>query len=163
MISINIYEIIMQLLNFLLLLYLLNRFVIRALVAFIQKRADGIQQNIDAALHNKNETEALLAQQKELLKQARQEAQGIRQKAEEATKKEKEQAMEQAQKEAKALLEQTQKDIHQQVKQVKHDVVNQMGHLLALLSRQLLQQDISPEKRDQLVDQALTKLKTHDA
>ena len=42
MISINIYEIIMQMVNFLILLYLLNRFLIKPLSEFIEKRSSAV-------------------------------------------------------------------------------------------------------------------------
>ena len=88
MISINLYEIAFQIINFLILLYLLNRFLTKPLSQFLTNRSESIKQNIEAAESSRTDAEKILKEQKELLKQAHQESQEIRKKAEESSKKE---------------------------------------------------------------------------
>jgi F-type H+-transporting ATPase subunit b len=97
-ISINIYEIIMQMVNFLILLYLLNRFLIKPLSEFVESRSAGIKSDIDNAKKNKNDSQALLDEQKQLLNDARQEAKSIREKAEQSSVVERDQILQNAKK-----------------------------------------------------------------
>ena len=82
MISINVYEIFMQMVNFLILLYLLNKFMIKPLGEFMDKRSKDLDESIKLTESNKIDSEKLLEEQKNLLKEARIEAKQIREKAE---------------------------------------------------------------------------------
>ncbi|RAP33118.1 ATP synthase F0 subunit B, partial [Candidatus Marinamargulisbacteria bacterium SCGC AAA071-K20] len=106
MISINIYEILMQTLNFGLLLWLLNKFLIKPLQKYLDERSDSIKGNIDSAKSSNDEAAALVTQQKGLLKEARVEAKDIREKTEFAAKKEHEEMISKTKEESKRLIDQ---------------------------------------------------------
>ena len=91
MISINIYEIAMQMVNFMVLLFLLNKFAIKPLSQFLETRAASIKEDIETAESNKVDSEKLLEEQKELFQKAREEAKEIRLNVEQSSKVEREQ------------------------------------------------------------------------
>ena len=88
MISINPYEIILQIINFGILYFLLRRFLAKPLSSLLSNRANMIKHNIESAELNKRKADELLNEQKEVLKSAQLEAQAIRQKAEDAAENE---------------------------------------------------------------------------
>ena len=87
MISINPYEIILQIINFGILYWLLKKFLAKPMAKFLSDRSNLIKHNIETSELNKKKSEELLAQQKETLKSAQVEAQTIRKKAEDAAQK----------------------------------------------------------------------------
>ena len=88
MISINFYEIIWQIINFCVLLFFMKKLLYQPLVSFLEKREKSIESDIKHASDSKTQSDTLLGEQKEALKSALLEARDIREKAEEASKKE---------------------------------------------------------------------------
>ena len=158
MISINIYEIIMQMVNFLILLYLLNRFLIKPLSEFIEKRSGDIKREIDEAKNNKEQSEKLLEEQRVVLNDARQEAKTIREKAEENSQKEKEMIVAGAKKESDQLLNQAKKDIELVVDKAKKDLVNEVGEISVTLAESVLKRTIDHKDKENLISDGLKKI-----
>ncbi len=158
MISINIYEIIMQMVNFLILLYLLNRFLIKPLSEFIEKRSGDIKSDIETAKENKEESSKLLEEQKSVLNNARQEAKSIREKAEQISLKEKEQVLSDAKKESEQMLKQARKDIDLVVDKAKKDLVNEVGQLSITLAETVLKRTIDHKDKETLISDGLNKI-----
>ena len=159
MISINIYEIVMQMVNFVILVWLINRFLVKPVGEFLNNRAQGIKDDIEQASKNKTETESLVSEQKELLKNARLEAQQIRQKTEEAVQKEREQLISAAKEESANIVGQAKKEIQSDVSKAKKDLLNQIGDLTVLLSERILKRTLSDSDKQRLVAENLENLK----
>ena len=64
MISINPYEIILQMINFGILYYLLKRFLAKPLSSMLKNRANTIQHNLENAEMSKRKASELLTEQK---------------------------------------------------------------------------------------------------
>ncbi len=158
MISINIYEIIMQMVNFLILLYLLNRFLIKPLSEFIEKRSSDIKTDIQDAKNNKEQSEKLLEEQRSVLNDARQEAKSIREKAEENSQKEKEMIIAGAKKESDHLINQAKKDIELVVDKAKKDLVNEVGEISVTLAESVLKRTIDHKDKETLISDGLKKI-----
>ena len=158
MISINIYEILMQMVNFLILLFLLNKFLINPLSEFIENRSSGIQSNIDDAFRNKEESESLLIEQKEMLNSARKEAKSIRDKSVEITKSEKQQILNTAKKESESLMTKTKKDIELAIKKAKKDLINELGQLSVTLAESVLKRKIDHKDKEAIIDEGVNKI-----
>ena len=90
MISTNLFEITFQIVNFLILLWLLNKLLFKSLVSYLDKRQDIIKSDLELAKSNKLESEKIIEKQNESLQQALLEAKSIREKAEDSSKKERE-------------------------------------------------------------------------
>ena len=71
MISINPYEIVMQIVNFSVLFFLLKRFLFKPLVEFLDSREAQIQGALDDAKQSKASAEQLLQDQEAALKESR--------------------------------------------------------------------------------------------
>lgn len=151
MISINIYEIVMQIVNFMILLYLLKRFLFTPLISFLDKREETIGSAISSAEDNKVKAAELLEKQEKLLKDARLEARDLRQKAEEAGKKEREQVLNQAKKEASQLIESARNDLAQDVERAKKELVNFTGDLSIKITKNIVKTDLSDSQHQQVV------------
>lgn len=157
MISINIYEIIMQMINFCILWWLMSRFMIKPLGRFLEERAQSIKIEIDVAESNRVESEAVLETQKKALRDARQEAKQIRQDAEENMKKEREKRLEEVKEESDKLLQNAHKELNQDIKKVKQQLLSETGELAVMLTKKILKREVSEKDQKKLVTEALSQ------
>ena len=152
MISINIYEILMQMANFVLLIWLLNKFLLKPLGKTLNQRSELIQTNIDDAAQKKETSEKILEEQKALLQKAHEEAKEVRKTAEETSKKEKELIMEQSKEEAQKLIATAKKEIETSYETAKNDLKNEVGTLAITLSEKLIQKNLDKKTQEQIVN-----------
>ena len=158
MISLNVYEIIMQIVNFLILLFLMNKFLIKPLSQFLEKRAKSIEDNINKAEAAKVDAEKLLQEQKETLKEARVEAKEIRKKTEDASKREHDLILSDAKKEAEMVMTQAKKEIDLTMTKAKKDLLSEIGDLVVMLSESILKRKIERKDREEIVSDSMNKL-----
>lgn len=157
MISIVLHEIVMQMVNFLILLYFVNKLIVKPLSAFIDKRAQSIKNDIDQAKENKQDAAALVEQQKEFLKEARSEAKIIRKKSEETVKIEREQLLSAAKKESAQLLVNAKKEIELAVAKAKKELVSEVGQLSVDLAESILKRKIDHRDKESIIADGLKK------
>jgi len=157
-ISINPYEILMQIVNFSILLWLLSRFLIKPLQKYLNERSSEIKSNIDNAKESKEKADALLAEQKELLKTARVEAKEIREKTEDASKKEQEEMLERTKEESARLIAQAKKEIELDIAKAKKDLLSEAGDLVVELSQKVLSKKLDDSDKQELVESNIRKL-----
>ena len=155
MISINFYEIALQCINFIILIWLLKKFLTQPLSTFLKNRAQKLKHNLEQSEANKSETARLLGEQKELLKKSHQEAQMIRQKAEASSQKEKEQSVVKAKEEAKKLIDAAKLDIENEVSRAKQSLTEQVATLSIGVSEKIIQKNIDPAANRAIVDEYL--------
>ena len=153
MISINLYEILMQIINFGILLFLVNNFLIRPVHKVLKDRAKSIQERVDICESNKQETVKVLQEQKTFLKEARLEAKSIRQGAEEAAEKERERMLVQAQVEADRLILNAKKEIQLQIARAKKELLDEAGQSAVALCSQLLKRKLTVKDQSVLLSQ----------
>lgn len=159
MISINLYEILMQMVNFLILLYLLNKFLIKPLSEFIEKRSSNIKNDIDEASKNRLESEKILADQKQILKDARSEAREVRDKADKIIEQEKQLIITQAKKDAEDVLANAKKEISLSMDKAKKELLNDVGELSVTLAQKVLSKKIDSSEKENLISDGLSSLK----
>lgn len=158
MISINLYEIIMQIVNFLILLFLLKKFLFTPLMAFLDKRESTIQTALSDSEANNEKAKALMNEQEKLLQDARLEARDIRMKAEKAAKVEHESIMVKAKKDASSLMANTQKEMAQEVQRVKKELVKFAGNLSLEITKNVIKSDVTASQHDNVVKTYLEKV-----
>ena len=157
MISINIYEIVMQIINFCILWWLMSRFMIKPLGRFLEERSQSIKQEIAVAESNRIETDELLVAQKKALRDARQDAKQLRQDAEDNVKKERYKQLEKIKEESEKLLQNAHKQLDQDVKKVKQQLLSETGELAIMLAKKVLKREVSGKDQKNLVTEALNQ------
>lgn len=159
MISINLYEIIMNMVNFLILLLLLNKFLIKPLSEFVEKRSSGIQSDLELAKNTKAASNALIDEQKVVIQQAMLEAIAIREKAEEIASKEGAKIIATANKNADQLIENAKSEMETAVENAKKDLSKSVGDLAVQLTEIILKRELDGKSKDAIVADGLNKLK----
>lgn len=159
MISINFYEIVMQILNFSILLFLLNKFMFKPLGKYLNEREKTIKNNIDQAQVSNDEAQKLLDEQKELLNKAKVEAKEIRDQGEKTSKLEREKIISESKKDAEKILANASKEIEQGYSKAKNELLNEIGSLSIQLSKEVLKRDMKNSDHEEVVSSYLEKIK----
>ncbi|MGA0241396.1 MAG: F0F1 ATP synthase subunit B [Candidatus Marinamargulisbacteria bacterium] len=158
MISINPYEIILQIINFGILYLLLKKFLAAPLAKFLADRSNLIKHNIETSELNKKKSEELLSQHKETLKEAQVEAQTIRKKAEESAQKELATIVEDGKVSAQKLLDQARQDIDVQTNNARKTLLTDVGNLAINVVQKFVATDISEKDKKKTIDQLVEQV-----
>ncbi|MBT5989075.1 F0F1 ATP synthase subunit B [bacterium] len=151
MISLNIYEIIMQIFNFFLLLWVLKLLVYKPLLAFLDKRADSIQNNIKETEANKKEAQEILTEQKEVFVQARLEAKKIREHVEANSQQERELTLAKTEDAAKKIIENAKKEIDANLVEAQKVLLKKVGATSILLAEKILKKNLNTEENKNII------------
>ncbi len=158
MISINPYEIILQIVNFGILYFLLKKFLAKPLSEFLSNRANSIKHNLEHAEITKKKAEDTLNENKELLKTAQLDAQAIRKRAEEASKKELKSIIDAGQEQSSQLIEQAKKDIEQQTNNARKKILEDTGSLVVKVVSKYISTSVSKEDQQSTIDNLVNQV-----
>lgn len=142
--------------NFLILLYILKRFVYKPMLAFLDERAGKIEsglQNADAA--NKRLIEAE-KEHKKLLADAQKEARSIVEEALAVAKRRDEEQLEKTKIEVAALLASGQKNIAEERERALREAKQELGALVIMAAEKLVGVKVDAEKDSELIQKSLS-------
>tara|TARA_B100001113_G_C20899953_1_gene530900 strand:- start:287 stop:763 length:477 start_codon:yes stop_codon:yes gene_type:complete len=155
MISINVYEIVMQIINFCILWFLITKFLVKPLGIFLQNRSDSIKNDIDVASQNKTESEKLLKSQKDAYNEARQEIKKMRQEAEDNVNEERLKVIDQAKLDSAKIIADANKTVALNLEEVKRSLLSETTHLVVGMAKKVLKREITKTDQQMLVSEAL--------
>lgn len=155
MISINLYEIFFQMLNFCILLFFVNKLLIIPVHKVLKDRSESIKGKIDEAVSMKTDAQKLLSEQEEVLKSARLEAKQIRQRAEDSASEERKRVICVAQDDAGRLIDNAKKDITLQITRAKKVLLDEVGQSAVALSSQLLKRNLNSKDQSSIIEQGV--------
>jgi F-type H+-transporting ATPase subunit b len=159
MISLNLFEIVLQMINFIILLWLLNKVLIKPIIVFLEKREVLIEQNIKEATENKEKTNKVLKEQKAEFQKARKEARDILQKAEEDAKREQVTIMDKARADSEQIVANSKKEIELEFAQSKNELKTYVADLTVLLTEKILKKKLDSNDQKILIDDYLDSIK----
>ncbi len=135
-----------QVINFLILLFVLRRFAYRPILAFLESRTARIEQGIkDADLAREKLLEIEKKEQATLVS-AQKEARDIITRAEEAAKKRSEAHEKSASEKAKKFLEDARAEIEEEKRKSLSEIQNEVASLIALSTEKVLREKADSEK-----------------
>ena len=130
--SLHVGDIVFQLVAFLLLMLLLKKFAWGPLMGIMKERENHIANEIESAEQSRLETKKLLEEQRELLKESRNEAAGLIESAKKQAEMQREEIMALAKAEADRLKESAKAEIEQQKSKLLQLFANKLLHYLFL-------------------------------
>ncbi len=148
----------LQLINFLVLVVILYKFLFKPLTKFMENRAEGIRNSLDEAKRARDEVVRARAEYEESLRTARQEAATLRQRMDREIAEERERLMQHSREEAQRLLSQARTEIEQEVRRAKSELRKEVVHTSVSAAEQLLQRSITEEDHRRLAEQYIEDL-----
>jgi len=153
MVELNIYEIIMQVVNFLILLYFLNKLLFKKLQVFLDQRQNEIESNLQTAEQQKLDTQKILEKQNHLLRESRQQALQIKEEAENIAKKNSAQILNEAKDKSQQILQDNENQLLHQSNKIKDELTD----YLATVSSKIVKKVLSSQTDQKLLDEEIKK------
>jgi len=139
--------IVFQMINFLVLLWLLTRFLYKPIISVLDKRAEQIKASLDEAKKNRKESEAELQKVRNEYDEARRESYEIREQAREIAEHEKERIVQSGRETYEDIVAKARKDMDLELGRAKDSLRRQLGGLGIDIAQRVLQDDLNEEQR----------------
>jgi F-type H+-transporting ATPase subunit b len=139
-------------------MFVLRKYAFPAISEALEKRQRMIEESIETAARTKAEAEALLAEYRERLKEARAQADEIVQRARKAAEEHEREALEDGRRRREELLEQARKDIEAETRRAIQEIRNEVAELTILATEKVTRKVLTEEDQKRLVEEALREL-----
>jgi F-type H+-transporting ATPase subunit b len=139
-------------------LYVLAKLAFPRISAALDKRQRAIEESIDTAERTRAEAAALLADYRERLKESRQEAEGIIDRARKAAETHERDASEEAKTKREQMMEQTRRDIETETRRAIQDIRREVADLTVMATEKVTRKTLTDEDQRRLVEDALSEL-----
>jgi F-type H+-transporting ATPase subunit b len=137
---------------------ILRRFVYPVIGQVLDRRANEIASEIDAAAEVRNEAEQMLADYRERLNEARGQADEIISRAQKAAEAHERDAREAADKKREELLEQTRRDIEAETRRAIQDLRREVADLTVKATEAVTRKSLTSDDQRRLVQDAISEL-----
>ena len=140
---------------FLITMFVLGKLAFPPIREALTKRANKINDEISAAERQREEADELLAEYRERLKEAREQADDIVARAKKAGDQAKSDALDEGREERERLVEAARKDIEGETKRSLERIRKEIADLTVLATEHVTKKSLSPEDQKRLVEEAL--------
>ncbi|MCM3567213.1 F0F1 ATP synthase subunit B [Neobacillus mesonae] len=150
---VNFGDVFFQLIVFIILMALLKKFAWGPLMGIMKQREDHISNEINGAEQSHLEAKKLLEEQRNLLKEARTEAQALIESAKKQGDIQRDEIIAAARAEAERVKETAKLEIDQQKEKAVAAIREQVASLSVLIASKVIEKELSQADQDQLIDQ----------
>lgn len=147
-----------QILGFLILFWLLKKFLFGRVLEMIQARGDEIRTTYETNEKTRNEVEALKAEYEQKLQEALKEAENIVQQAGERAEKAGQEIIEKTRREAEQIRERGLADIEQEKKRVIAEIRTEVVNLSVEIASRVIRKTIDAREAEGITDDVIKEL-----
>ncbi|WP_256759192.1 F0F1 ATP synthase subunit B [Cohnella sp. WQ 127256] len=147
-----------QLVAFLILFLLLQRYAFKPLFGIMEKRRQMVQEQMEGAQKNRTEADQYIEEQKQALQQARKDAFEIVEQAKTMGSRQADEIVKAAQSESTRLKETAIRDIEAEKNKAIAELKAQVSGLSVLIASKIIEKQVDEQSQKQLVDQYLSKV-----
>lgn len=144
--------------NFLVLIYLLQRYLYKPLLKIIDQRREKIQTDLDQAAEEKEKAAELTEKYQLRIERAREEAQEIISEAEKRGNERREEIVAEARQEAKKIKERATEEIKQAKRQALSQLREDVSKISLLIAQKFLEESVDKQRHQNLVEEFITQL-----
>ena len=155
--GINGWNLLVQLIAFIIFLWLLWRFALGPITRVIDERQGRIRESVEAAERMKAELAATAARNEEVLVEARQQAQQIVAQAREAGESTLTRAREQANAQAEEYLARAEATLRQETQQARQQLRQEVADLAVMAATRIVKKELEPAAQARLIEEALAE------
>jgi F-type H+-transporting ATPase subunit b len=151
-------SLIIQVINFLILLVVLYKFVYKPLLGTLEARSTAIKQQLAEAQAAREAAQRQLAEFEAKLVASQAEAQAARDRALREAAELRERLTAEARREASKLVENARAEIEQDVRRARAELRREVAGLAVTIAERLIQKNVQAEDQERLVQEALSRL-----
>lgn len=148
-----------QIVNFLILLFLLQRFLYRPLVGLLEKRRQEIETSVKQAAEMEERYADFQLEHEKRLTDAKAESAAIIERAKTAAEELRQETLAVTQKETETLLRRTQEEIARQKEQMMTELKGEIGSMVVLATSKVIGKQLDEKTQQELIKQALAEVK----
>ena len=145
--------------NFIILLALLGKFLYKPVLKMLDERAQKVKESMEWAESIKRDYEQAKAEVQKQIEKGRQEAQGIIAQAFQTGEVLKEEARKEASSQAKAIVEKARLQLEAERDKMVEDLRKEFVSLLILASEKVIRQTLDKEKQSRLIEETLAQIR----
>ena len=139
-------------------MYVLAKLAFPRISEALDKRQHAIEDSIDAAERTRKEADQLLAEYRERLKEARQQADEIVARARNAAEAQEREAQEEAKAKREQMMEQTRRDIEAETRRAISEIRHEVADLTVMATEKVTRKVLNDDDQRRLVEDALSEL-----
>lgn len=151
--SVNIHDMIWAIINFVILVAILNKFLYKPILGMLDARKQDIKNQIDEASNARNEAVQVKEEYTREMQNARQEAQEIISKATKLAEESKSGILQEARAESEKVLKKAQEEIRLEKEKAKAELRNEVATLAVMAAGRVLERTIQREDHEQMIRQ----------
>ncbi len=147
--------------NFVILLFILNKVLYKPLLAVLDQRKKTIAESLENAQTIEQKLHQTEAEHKKVLHEAREQAAQILAKAEESAKNARAKIMADAQTQAQNLLEKTEQQLQQQAHAMRQEINAHTAEIVVAATRTILEKNTPPAVNKEMAEKTLSEATKH--
>lgn len=151
--SVNIHDMIWAIINFIILVAILNKFLYKPILGVLDARKQDIKNKLDEAANARNEAIQVKEEYTKEMQNARQEAQEIISKATKLAEESKSGILQEARVESEKVLKKAQEEIRLEKEKAKAELRNEVATLAVMAAGRVLERTIQREDHEQMIRQ----------
>lgn len=156
--GVDVFKLAFQIINFLLLLYLLNRFLFKRVLAILDERSQRIQKGLEDAEAAKRDRELARAEREAALDEARKEAQAMVARANKMADDARTQILTEARTQAEQVSAKAREEIAAEKDRALAEIRTQVADLALFAAGKLVKREMDEPMQRQLVEEFLTEV-----
>ncbi len=156
--GINPLLLIAQIVNFLILLWLLNRFLYKPILKLFKDRSSKIEDGIKTAENLKKQAAEAEERHKQYLDEARKEAHRIIEQATKLGDEEKKKIIEMANEEARKIVDKTMQEINAEKQNIMSEIKKEVGEMVVALSSSMIKKKLDETSQRALIEEAIKEV-----
>lgn len=152
MVSVD-FTLIMQVINFLILMGVLYKLLYKPVLNFLDNRAKDIKENIEVTENARREANNNVEETKKILLESKQESMVIRERAKQIAQEEREKIVTQAKEEAQNIIKEAKVTIEREVVKARNELKEEIGLLSINLAEKIINKSLQQSEHQQLIDE----------
>ena len=144
-----------QIVNFLILLFILYRFTYKPVLRMLDNRTKKIEKGLKDADDSQKKLKEITLKEREIIKDARKEAQAIMVKVEEQARKNKEEIIIEAKILSKKILKDAEKKIEEEKNKMMSEVKREIAGLVVMATEKVISEKLDSGKDKELIEKAI--------
>lgn len=158
MVEISIYDLTMQVINFLLMLFILKKILYKPMMDFLAKRQSSISEMISEAKEGKLEVEKLVEEKQEELKTAKIQAQEIVSAATGNAEVEQKKIIEEAKEKSIHMIDEAKKEINSQFIAARTELLKNISDTVIMVSEKVIGTNLDKKSNEKLIESCIENI-----
>ncbi len=150
---------IIQLGSFLVLVWLLGKYLYKPLTEFLDKRAGQVRQIIDEAKDDQQKSRENLSESKARLDEVRDEILQLKAEADKQADYHRRQIVDEAKKEAEHIVARSKEEIEKQAREAREEIKKQVGNLSVDIAGKIIEKELNAKNHEHIIRNAIEQIK----